>query len=405
MRHPSADPIAPVRRRRFRRADDGNVAVLFALVLPLVIGSSGFGVETTYWYYKRLQLQAAADTAAHAGAMERQGGADEASVTTIASQAARENGYDPSAGTIAVHAPPTSGPSAGGNAVEVLLTFTAPRFFTALFAPEPVSMSSRAVATFEPASQACVLALDATAGRAAFFQGSSTLTLTGCSVMSNSAASDALETSGASTLTADCLIAVGGIESSNGGCRIENAPPAKDPYANVPNPAPPASCNGNNEFDPLKRFCNGLKLTGARTLDPGVYYVSGGDFEVGPGADIVGAGVTIYLANGAGVKLNNNHTINISAPTAGPYAGLLFYGARNSTGDVKFNGGANSFFTGAVYFPSRDLDWAGNHQGVNGCMHVIGNTVKWTGNSNISVDCSAAGMRPIPVGGIVKLTE
>jgi Flp pilus assembly protein TadG len=28
----------------------GNVAIMFALFLPVIIGGAGFGVETTYWY-------------------------------------------------------------------------------------------------------------------------------------------------------------------------------------------------------------------------------------------------------------------------------------------------------------------------------------------------------------------
>ena len=92
MRHLSASRLKGKWPRRFGLAQGGNVALLFALVLPLVVGSAGLGVETTYWYYKRLQLQGAADSAAHAGAMERRSGADAAMVTTIATQAAQENG-------------------------------------------------------------------------------------------------------------------------------------------------------------------------------------------------------------------------------------------------------------------------------------------------------------------------
>lgn len=34
---------------KFRKDEKGNVMLMFALGLPVVIGAAGFGVETTYW--------------------------------------------------------------------------------------------------------------------------------------------------------------------------------------------------------------------------------------------------------------------------------------------------------------------------------------------------------------------
>lgn len=416
MRYPSASRHNPARSRRFGRAEGGNVAVLFALVLPLVVGSAGLGVETSYWYYKRLQLQAAADTAAHAGAMERRSGAEAALVTTIATQAAQENGYDPAAGTIQVYAPPISGPSTGGQAVEVRLTFNGERFFTKLFSEGSVLIATRAVAAFSNASTACVLALHPTQGSAAQFQGSAQVTLNGCSVMANSIASDALAVQGATIVSTDCLIAVGGVLASGSitmtECEepVENAPPVADPYANVPEPAvPPGPCrNANYGPQPNVRYCNGLDLDGNTTLAPGVYYISGGNLRISSNANITGSGVTFYLGAGAGLSINNNATMNLTAPapdSGSPYAGMLFFGARDSLGTVTFNGTADSKMTGALYFPSRDIRYNGNFSGENGCTQIVASTVVWTGNTTIAADCSDYGIRPIPVLSLVKLTE
>ncbi|HEX2562255.1 pilus assembly protein TadG-related protein [Phenylobacterium sp.] len=416
MRYPSATRHKPAEARRFGRAEGGNVAVLFALVLPLVIGSAGLGVETTYWHYKRLQLQAAADSAAHAGAMERRSGSDAALVTTIATQAAEENGYASSAGTIQVYAPPISGPSTGGQAVEVRLTFNGDRFFTKIFSQGQVLIATRAVAAFNNASTACVLALHPTQGSAAQFQGSSTVTLNGCSVMANSVASDALAVQGATIVSTDCLIAVGGVLASGSitmsECEepVENAPPVADPYANVPEPALPSGPCRNANYGPLPnvRYCNGLDLDGNTTLAPGVYYISGGNLRIGAHANITGNGVTFYLGAGAGLTINSNAKMTLKAPgpsSGSPYAGLLFFGARNSLGNVTFNGTADSKMTGALYFPSRDIRYNGNFSGENGCTQIVASTIVWTGNTSISADCTDYGIRPIPVLSLVKLTE
>lgn len=415
MRYPSASQTNPAKARRFGGAEGGNVAVLFALVLPLVIGSAGLGIETTYWYYKRLQLQAAADTAAHAGAMERRTGSDAAMVTTIATQTASENGFDPSVGTIQVHAPPISGPSTGGKAVEVRLTFNGERFFTKLFAEGQVLIAARAVAAFNNASNACVLALHPTQGSAAQFKGSATVTLNGCSVMANSIASDAVAVQGATVVSTDCLIAAGGVLNSGSvtmkECEapVENAPPVADPYADLSAPStPPGPCrNANWGPAPNVNYCNGLTLDGEVTLAPGVYYVSGA-LKVTPNSKITGDGVTFYLAGASKVDFSNNATVDFKAPSPGsgsPYAGVLFFGGRSSTGAVTFNGTADSKMTGALYFPSRDVQYNGNFSGLNGCTQIVARTVDWGGNTSISADCSDYGVRPIPVLSLVKLTE
>ncbi|MER9432919.1 Tad domain-containing protein [Mesorhizobium sp. M0408] len=41
--------------------NNGNVAVVFALSLPIIVGGAGLGVETSYWYFSSLKLQAVAD--------------------------------------------------------------------------------------------------------------------------------------------------------------------------------------------------------------------------------------------------------------------------------------------------------------------------------------------------------
>ena len=100
-------------------------------------------------------------------------------------------------------------------------------------------------------------------------------------------------------------------------------------------------------------YKNGLNLKGNQTLSPGTYIVSGGSFSVNANANIIGNGVTIYLAPGVSVSINGNAKMTLSAPTSGDYAGMLFFGDRTATGDVKLNGTADSLFTGNIYFKNQ----------------------------------------------------
>src|SRR5258707_7062632 len=71
-----------------------NVAIIFGLSLPLVVGGAGLGVETSYWYFKDLQLQAAADVAAYAAAIEKRSGSNSTVVAATATSTAVSNGFN-----------------------------------------------------------------------------------------------------------------------------------------------------------------------------------------------------------------------------------------------------------------------------------------------------------------------
>jgi hypothetical protein len=123
------------------------------------VGRRRVGVETSYWYYKGLQLRTAADASAYAGALEKRAGSDKASIDSAATLAAQDNTFDPATGTVTVNTPPTTGAYTAKNAVEVILTAKAERFFTALFDQSDVNLQARAVASYQTASSACILAL------------------------------------------------------------------------------------------------------------------------------------------------------------------------------------------------------------------------------------------------------
>jgi hypothetical protein len=150
-----------------------------------------------------------------------------------------------------------------------------------------------------------------------------------------------------------------------------------------------------------------MTLGGTKTLEPGVYFVSGGNLKINANANISGSGLLFYLTGGARVSINGTATVNLSAATTGPYAGILFFGDRTDIGATKnsFNGTADSLLTGAIYFASQAIQFLGNFSGIDGCTQVVGLTVEWSGNANVSKDCTAHGMRDIPATQLVKLVE
>lgn len=425
--------------RAYRRDRRGAVVILAAILFPVVIGGLGLWVETGYWYWMQRRVQHIADVSAHAAGVRIRAGDTKAQATAAARYIATQSGF-PAAGSLTVNIPPASGAKQGNpNAIEVILTESHSRWFTALFAGGQVALGGRAVTVIEGGSRACMLALSGTANAAVSVTGSTNVSLTGCDIASNSVSSTAFSMGGlGSALSTGCVNAVGGA-APNASLTLTtcaavrtNAPRARDPYASLAEPAIIGACNGKNvgnnktpttltptDVHPLggglksMRFCSGFDLRGEVKLMPGLYIiegglsVNGGNITSTTAAKLSGAGVTIYLANSsADIKLNGNVTLDLAAPTSGPFSGVLFFGSRSATAASNvINGSSSSVMQGAIYTPASALQFSGNSAGSNGCTQVIASTITLTGNSALRATCAIAGTRDLWASETVRLTE
>ena len=78
-------------------------------------------------------------------------------------------------------------------------------------------------------------------------------------------------------------------------------------------------------------YCNGLKISGSSQVrfDPGVYIITGKNFLVQDKAHLTGDGAGFYLADDETTfEFTKGTTIELSAPTEGAFAGILFFDSR-----------------------------------------------------------------------------
>ncbi len=75
----------------------GAVAVLFAVVLPILLGAAGLAVEASYWQLHQRAMQNAADSAAIAAGME--GGTN---YVAVAQAVAAQYGFVNGSGNVTV---------------------------------------------------------------------------------------------------------------------------------------------------------------------------------------------------------------------------------------------------------------------------------------------------------------
>lgn len=396
---------------RYRKDERGNIAIIFALMLPLVVGGAALGVETSYWYLQRLQMQSAADAAAYAGAQAKRSGKDASTITATATRAATDNGYTVATGsTITVNTPPTSGTS-GTQAVEVILQTTATRFFSQAFLSSSVNLYARAVAKYTNAGNACVLALNSSGSRTLTFSGSTDVTLNACSVMSNSVASDAAYVGGSAKVNTQCIISVGGVDLNNNvtqtcGSAITKAAPVADPFADLVWPTATGVNTSGTTYIGAGTYSSGLTLQGTVNMAGGNYFING-PFKINANAVVNCTTCSFYLGPNATMKFAGNATINLKAPTddaSGTMnSGILFAGDPAITATMKFLGDSSSHFQGDIYFKKANIEFQGNNTATNGCTHIVGGTVTWTGNASITASC--AGQKTIPATYTVALSE
>jgi Flp pilus assembly protein TadG len=390
--------------------DKGNIAVMAALTMPIIIGGAGLGVETGYWYYEQLRLQQAADAAVYAALLEHHEG-NTGEMLPSATEAAEDNGFVVADDDIVMTYPSANYPTDERTA-DITLTREIPRGFTAIFGNEPITVQAKATAKYEPSSNACLLALSKSADNSVWVQGNGSMNISGCVVSSNSLSDTSISTQGASNATMPCMTTAGGVDATAALVLTEceepltGQLPVADPYKDLELPTP-GTCKTwepSANHTPGTYCASSIAMNGREhTFAPGTYIFNTTDVVVNGGA---GAGMTctggctFVFLNGASITMNGNPNINIVAPTTGTYAGMLFLGDRAGTEDTQtFNGTASSVMTGTMYFPGDLVSYVGNFSGFNGCTQVVANRIHWSGNASLSVDCTAYGMGVIQVGG------
>jgi Flp pilus assembly protein TadG len=424
----------------------GNVAVLVALSLPVLVGFAGLGLETGVWYKTKRVAQNSADAAAISGAIERAKNNSLGMTTTATAEAVRNGWSNAASSTFALNNPPSSGPNAGvAQAVEVRLSMQQPALFSRLIRTDATTIGARAVATLKENGDACILALDPTAQSALQIQGSTTVNVNGCIVASNSKHARSIDVTGNGYLNAKSMWSAGGHNVGNSSQLILETPPVDyawplaDPYAGLSNPSPGACTvnlgNGNGQVSYTGTYtlspgvyCGDLNIGSQDvvTFNAGTYYIDRGNLTVNAGARLscnctaTGSGVTFVLtstgsANQIGtVTINGGGTITLQAPSVStpdstyPYPGMLFYQDRRaaSNGSNKFNGNSGMNLGGAIYFPSQEVQWSGNDTTSGpSCTQIVARLVTFIGNSTLNNSgCGAAGVSRV-VANIVSLIE
>ena len=423
----------------FKHAEGGAIAIMFALMLPVLVGIVALGVDVGLWFKDRRELQTMADAAAVSAAIENTNGATAAEIIAIAQIEATANGFDATTDTLDYASTPTSGAYVGDSGyIEVQITRQLSTILSQVFITLDPSTMARAVASTISDQEACVLALSPDESGAIYLNGAGTnVSMVGCSVVANSINDTAINVQNG-TLTTECLWTAGGINENgivDSSCStlVSGASAVTDPYASLTVPTfSSTGCltgNGNNAYAPNAAdgtdtispgvYCDGLKISAGEsiTMNAGTYIIDEGDFFVAGNSSVTGTGVTIILTSNSGssygsIDITGGGTVALTAPTdaADPFRGILFFqdpGAPASNSiNSSITGGSEVNLGGAIYLPNNDLSFSGGSSvGTTDCLMLVAQNVSFNGSADIDNECDIYGGNPVTYGTTPGLVE
>jgi hypothetical protein len=125
-----------------------------------------------------------------------------------------------------------------------------------------------------------------------------------------------------------------------------------------------------------------LSGSGTLTLNPGTYVLKGGIVLSGSTAITGTGGVTLYFPNG-GISMSGTGAINLTAPSSGPYNGILIWRPAGNSSPAALSGGSSETLNGIVYVPGAALTYSGGSNTTAPNTTIVCSSLTMSGNSYI----------------------
>ena len=389
--------------RRLIRNREGAIAPMVAIMFPLLIGSAALAVDVTEWTLTKRQLQQATDSAAIAGVYSLLQSSDvEQGVDDDLSRVASLN---PARSVEIIH--PVAGREDDPYAVSVRVTVPLTLAFSRLFLSHSPLVTATASATVVETGQYCAFAIGPDSSDGLLIRADSVVE-GDCGIASNASSSDAMKIEKGATVAVKSLASYGGIDRGDAGAEpLRHGLRQNDPYEDTEPPlVPTTGCpNMTQNADAHRTLviepgCYGnLVLNGTVRLQDGEYILNRGSLIIGPTANVSCNACTIFLTSDdpegqpgsiGSVKIDQNATVNLSAPSQGPDAGIVIYQDRHVAGGDNENfigGSGSSKINGLVYTPSESLHLDATWAPDVSCARFIGSRLILEGHIYIASSC------------------
>lgn len=408
------------RLRAFHTAEDGNIAVIFAIAsLPLFTGL-GVAIDYSRSSLTRTEIQSALDSALLAGAKDGSTDWTTVALNTFTGNLASKFSTIPTP----TFTKDSSAVYAGSVSTSV------PTAMLGLIGIQSVTVTATGKATAAEGDNSCILTLDGgqpASHTSMTFNGAPNVNLTGCSIRSNTSANcnghsgNATKTYAAGTATA-CSNPTSGAAvipdiykdlatSISTPCGTTRQPVTWTAGSTIPPAVKTVPKTGYMEY----HVCGDLTvtgtgyLTGSAPASDSVIIVENGSITVGNNANISTLRTAIVLTGSnsfaAQIDFPNGNgkaaTLNLSPPTGAdnPWRGVSLYldPKLTKTVDNTWGPGAALNADGLVYLGTSNVTTNGNAASGNSkCTKFVVNTFRTNGSINLNFaqqNCAAIGLK------------
>lgn len=402
------------RRAAFGADTGGAIAILTALVLPVLIGIAAYAIDASLLLYRQERLQLATDIGAMGGARLLADGDTEDRVTAMAAALVIAN-VGENAG--AVPTVEVTLPEPGRLVVAARLPVQ--RYFSQLFGRGALDVQANSVVLIDAQPSAACIHLDGSGNKALTLDRASSLTLTNCAIDIAASRPISADVKRRARLTTECLTMAGRI---NGASRVQSDCPGLRENATVPGPepiplapTPEVGCadwasgkSGGKGGGPaparltpgapiqfgLPQIClSKMKVERDTVGDPGIYFIDD-ELEIQDGATLtLGPGAVIVLLDKAEIDMDDAARLVVTAPDSGPLEGMAILPGRGR-GDPsrRAHDLGRIEITGRIALPGEAIAIAGQGTAVR-CTRLRAGSLALGRAAAVAIACAA------PVGG------
>jgi type II secretory pathway pseudopilin PulG len=368
----------------------GNIAIMTALAMPVLIGSTGLAVEVGFWYHQMQAMQSAADSAAVAAATAAGTSYDEEARGVAAKYGLTHGQSNVSVETLSgVACPAAPAGVVYSGCYQVTITSLVPLFLSSVVgyrgnatatedgksvAKTKLVASAVAARTNTPREYCVVTLGQADVTVDLDLNGTPKADLKNCGMMSN----EGMVCSGNAREVASFADSPTG-DSSPCGLKAHSMPAPKqtDPYAKLAANIPSQPCYNylgellltapvfTNPNSPEVTYCGNVKLMKNITINtPTVMVIKNGNLDLN-GFTLTGSALTIIFTGDNGTSshvIDGKGTLNITAPTSGDWKGVALYQDPALTKNVNFTAAGSTQtinVDGLFYFPNAEVTLSG----------------------------------------------
>lgn len=390
-------------------ADEGTIALKFALVGPAIIMLGAGGMDLMAVNSAKGRLQAIADAAALAAAPSLSLASDGSTARERADAFVKgqisEWGDAPS-----YEATYEVLDRGGQRAIRVLIEANRPSFFANLLPPGGWDFIADATASTAGLVPLCVLVTGSSGSKLLNIKDSGRMNAPACMVHSNRDID--VEGGGISAAATQAVTTARGFISPAGN---NGAAPIEDPFTSLDlDLSKKADCTPAEKGKPLKvssgthyippgKHCAGIDASGTARLilDPGEHFFLGGHLTVKEDARLEGSDVVLFFDKASKFDFKDRALIRLDGRKEGPYAGIVMGGTRDNTQDFIISADHVDSLLGVIYVPSAQLIVEGKSDVARDSAWtvIVARSVQLKGSPSLFINANYdASDVPVPAG-------